>query len=293
VEAVSAEIYVIHVCTSFASRLAFAAMDPTTAAADTLLRLRERTPLVHNITNYVSMDIVANALLAVGASPLMAHAPEEIDEIVALAGALVINIGTLSGAWVAAMERAAERAAVARIPWVLDPVGAGATGYRTSTSLQLARRHPAVIRGNASEILALAGAERATRGVDSIRGSADARDAGERLARELRCVVAVTGAVDYVTDGTRMLRVDNGHPLMAKVTAVGCTASAIVGACVALSADDPLPATAHALAIIGVAGERAAREARAPGSFRVKLIDALFDLTPAALRAEARVGVER
>lgn len=268
-------------------------MDPNTALADTLLRLREQAPLVHNITNFVSMDIVANALLAVGASPLMAHAPEEVDEIVALSGALVINIGTLSADWVKAMERAAKRAQELAKPWVLDPVGAGATAYRTTTSLDLAWRRPTVIRGNASEILALAGAERATKGVDSTRASTDATEAAEGLARELGCVVAVTGAVDYVTDGSRMLSVANGHPMMARITAVGCTASALVGACVAVAPDDPLPATAHALSILGVCGERAARSAAAPGSFRMKLLDALFELTPAEIRKEGRIGVER
>ena len=268
-------------------------MDLNTGAADTLLRVREKSPLVHNITNFVSMDIVANALLAVGASPLMAHAVAEVDEIVALTGALVINIGTLSPDWVKAMERAADSALTLAKPWVLDPVGAGATAYRTTTSLDLAWRRPTVIRGNASEILALAGAERATKGVDSTRASSDACDAAEGLARELGCVVAVTGAVDYVTDGARMLSVANGHPMMARVTALGCTASALVGACVAVSPDDPLPAAAHALAILGVCGERAAGAAAAPGSFRVKLVDALFELTPAELRKEGRMAVER
>ncbi|HJU90024.1 MAG TPA: hydroxyethylthiazole kinase [Gemmatimonadaceae bacterium] len=268
-------------------------MDLNTAAADTLLRLRERSPLVHNITNFVSMDIVANALLAVGASPLMAHAIEEVDEIVALTGAVVINIGTLSPEWVKAMEQAADKALALAKPWVLDPVGAGATSYRTTTSLDLAWRRPTIVRGNASEILALAGAERATKGVDSTRASSDARDAAESLARELGCVVAVTGHIDYVTDGARMLSVGNGHPMMARVTALGCTASALVGACVAVSPDDPLPAAAHALAIIGACGERAARSAAAPGSFRAKLVDALFELTPSDLRNEAKLGVER
>jgi hydroxyethylthiazole kinase len=265
-------------------------MDLQTAAADTLTRIRERGPLVHNITNFVSMDIVANALLAVGASPLMAHAMEEVDEIVALAGTVVINIGTLAPDWVRAMERGAERARALGKPWVLDPVGAGATRYRTDTSARLARMGPAVIRGNASEILAVAGAEGATRGVDSTRASTDAREAAQRLASELGCVVAVTGAVDFITDGARTLSVANGHPLMSRVTAVGCTASALVGACVAVRGDDPLPAAAHALATLGVCGERAARTTSSPGSFRVRLIDALSELTPAELRAEAKLS---
>jgi hydroxyethylthiazole kinase len=260
------------------------------APSHTLVALRAASPLVHNVTNYVSMDIVANALLAVGASPLMAHALEEVDEIVALAHAVAVNIGTLSPHWVEGMHRAAARARALGKPWVLDPVGVGATRYRTETARALATEHrPTVVRGNASEVLALAGATiGTTRGVDSTHASAEARDAAGALARELGCVVAVTGAVDYVTDGARTLAVSNGHPLMARVTALGCTATALVAACVAV-ADDPLAATAHALAVMGVCGERAAEGSPGPGTFRVRFVDALHALAPQSLDRHAHV----
>ena len=272
---------------------------PADAPSRTLHALRERSPLVHNVTNYVAMDLTANALLAVGASPLMAHALEELDEIVAIAHAVAVNIGTLSPEWVRAMHHAAARARAAGKPWVLDPVGAGATRYRTETARALATEHrPTVVRGNASEILALAAAVvgaagdevGGTKGVDSTRGSDEARAAAAALARALGAVVAVTGAIDYVTDGRRTLSVANGHPMMTRVTAMGCAATSLVAACVAV-ADDPLRATAHALAIMGVCGERAAASGAGPGSFRVGFLDALHDVGLPALDAAARVGV--
>lgn len=248
----------------------------------TLQRLRERVPLVQSITNYVSMDVTANALLAIGAAPAMVHAAEEVEEFVGIAHALVINIGTLSPPWVEAMRLAADRAVALGKPWVLDPVGAGATRYRTGTARELAERRPTIVRGNASEILAVAGAANATRGVDSAHASSDAVESARALARQLGCVVAVTGAVDYVTDGARTLSVANGHPLMTRVTALGCSATAIVAAFAAVHAD-PLVATAAALAALGVAGEIAARDSTGPGTFRWKLLDALYLLDEGAM----------
>jgi hydroxyethylthiazole kinase len=242
-----------------------------------LRTVREQSPLVHNITNYVAMDVTANALLALGVSPVMAHAREEVDELVTLAGVLVVNIGTLSPEWVRAMETAADRAVALGKPWVLDPVGAGATRFRTEVARDLAARRPAVIRGNASEILALAGADAATKGVDSTRTPEQAREAAEALAREHGCVVAVTGAVDHVTDGRTTLAVSHGHPLMTRVTALGCALTATVGAFVAVE-KDVLAATAAALALFGHAGEEAARGAPGPGTFRVRMMDELFEL---------------
>jgi hydroxyethylthiazole kinase len=247
-----------------------------------LRTLRERSPLVHNITNYVAMDISANALLAIGAAPAMVHALEEVEEFTAISSALVVNIGTLSPQWVEAMRRAARRAGALGKPWVLDPVGAGATRYRTDTARELAGMRPTVIRGNASEILAVAGGAEGTRGVDSTHASDDAVEAARGLARRTGSVVAVTGAVDYVTDGARMLSVANGHPMMTRVTALGCSATAIVGAFLAVH-DDALFATAAALAVIGLAGEIAAREAPGPGTFRQKLLDALYLMGERAL----------
>ncbi len=254
-----------------------------------LSAVRRESPLVHSITNYVSMDVTANALLAAGASPAMVHAEEEVEDFVSIASALVVNIGTLSPAWVRGMERAAGRASERRIPWVLDPVGAGATPYRTGVARDLARRGPTIVRGNASEILALVEEGRAGKGVDSAHASDEARHAASDLARELGCVVAVTGAVDYVTDGSRLLGVANGHPMMTKVTALGCTASALAAA-FAATTPDPLHATAYALAVLGLCGEIAARESAGPGSLRWRLLDALHGLDEAAVLDGVRVS---
>lgn len=258
------------------------------AAAAAIARVRQASPLVHNITNYVAMDVSANALLAVGASPAMVHAEAEVADFVGIASALVINIGTLSPAWVTAMHLAAERAVAGGKPWVLDPVGAGATPYRTTVAAELARRQPTVIRGNASEILALAGtieggsATGQTKGVDSVHGSEQAIDAARSLAMEFGCVVAVTGPVDYVTDGEAVLGVHNGHPLMTRVTALGCAATGVVGAFLAVQ-PEPLAATAYGLGVFGLAGEIAARDAAGPGTLRWRLLDALHQLDEPAL----------
>lgn len=242
---------------------------------ETVQAVRSQAPLVQNITNYVAMDVAANALLAFGASPAMVHAQEEVEEFVGLASALAINIGTLSGPWVESMHLAAEAALRTGTPWVLDPVGAGATAYRTGVARELAGKRPTVVRGNASEILALAGAAGVTtRGVDSVHGSEDALGLARELAAELGCVVAVTGATDYVTDGKRTVGISNGHPMMTRVTALGCAATAMVAACAAVR-EDALHAAAHALAALGVAGEVAAEGAEGPGSLRWRLLDAL------------------
>lgn len=242
-----------------------------------LARLREAGPLVHCITNYVAMDVTANALLAIGASPAMVHATEEVEDFVSISSALVVNIGTLSPAWVQSMERAADRAVARGTPWVLDPVGAGATTYRTRTARDLAGRKPSVVRGNASEILSLAGEMGGTKGVDSTRGAEEASGVARELARGLGCVVAVTGAVDYVTDGRRTLAVEHGHPMMTRVTALGCALTGITGAFLAVE-PEPLLASAYALALFGLAGEMAASGAIGPGTLRVRIMDALHVL---------------
>jgi hydroxyethylthiazole kinase len=259
-------------------------------AARNLELVRERKPLVHNITNYVVMNSTANALLAAGASPVMAHAPNEVEEMVAIAGALVLNIGTLDDAWVASMTRAAAKAAILGKPIVLDPVGAGATRLRTDAAKALiAEATPAVIRGNASEVLALGDGVFDTRGVDAVHSVADAAAAAAALARKLGTVLAITGPEDLITDGRRTLRVTNGHPLMGMVTGTGCTATALVGAFLAVDLD-PLSAAATGLAYYGLAGEVAAERAGAPGSYAVALIDALYTLDGEKLRAGARIA---
>jgi hydroxyethylthiazole kinase len=266
-------------------------LDATTLvqhAQTVLARVRERAPLVHNITNYVVMNSSANALLAFGASPAMVHAVEEVEAFLGISSALVVNIGTLSPAWVDAMLRAARRATEWQVPWVLDPVGAGATPYRTETARTLLALRPTVLRGNASEILAVAGEEGATKGVDSTAGTDAALAAAARLANRHGCTVVITGAEDVVTDGTRVVRCANGHPLMPRVTGLGCSLSALVGACVAVERDAVL-ASAAALACLGIAGEVGAERAAGPGSLQVALLDALFALDADTLAARARL----
>ncbi|PLX99554.1 MAG: hydroxyethylthiazole kinase [Desulfuromonas sp.] len=241
--------------------------------------LRLQTPLVHNITNFVVMNNTANALLAIGAAPVMAHAVEEVEEMVGIASALVINIGTLSPAWIEAMEKAMKAAAAREIPIVFDPVGAGATTYRTATCRRLLdAAAPTIIRGNASEIMALFDAGVTTRGVDSSADGTDAKTAAEALAKAYDCVVVVSGATDLITDGERHLLVLNGHPLMPRVTGLGCTASALVGAFAAAN-PDPLLASASAMAVMGVCGELAAELSAGPGTLQLHLLDTFYSLT--------------
>lgn len=263
-----------------------AVIDPWIA----LERVRAAAPLVQNITNYVVMNNTANALLATGASPAMVHAVEEVEEFVAISRALVVNIGTLSPRWVEAMRLAAAGAAARGVPWVLDPVGAGATTYRTETAGELAGLHPAVIRGNASEIMVVAGAVGISgKGVDSAHSTQDALAPARALAARTGALVAMTGVVDYVTDGTRAVSIANGHPMMARVTGLGCTATALVGAFLAAN-DDPFAAAVSALAVLGVAGEIAAEQSPGPGSLQVHLLDALYRMDRDMLARRARIA---
>jgi hydroxyethylthiazole kinase len=262
----------------------------STSPGTTLRVLRERKPLVHQITNYVVMNETANATLALGALPVMAHAREEVEEMVGLAGALVLNIGTLSPPWVDAMIAAGTAAADRGIPVVLDPVGAGATGYRTDTARRILDEvGVTVLRGNAGEIATLVGVEAEVRGVESI-AAGDAPGELARLAgRKLGVVASVTGPVDHVSDGDGVLAVANGDPLLAAVTGTGCMSSAITGCFLAAKPAEPLEAAAEALSAFGAAGEDAAREAKGPGSFHVGLYDALASLDPATLDERAKI----
>lgn len=253
--------------------------------------IRARSPLVHNITNFVVMNTTANALLALGASPVMAHAVDEVEEMAGLASALVLNIGTLSPSWIEAMHRAG-RVAVARgVPVVLDPVGSGATRYRTETSLALIRAlAPTIIRGNAGEIASLAGEVGETRGVDSTRDVGSIETLAVDLAAHWHCTIAVSGAIDFVTDGVRSARIHNGHPMMARVTGTGCTATALTGAFAAVSAT-PFEAATNALATMGIAGEIAAEHADGPGSLQLRLLDALYRLDGPTIEHRVRVEI--
>ncbi|WP_404376573.1 hydroxyethylthiazole kinase [Vreelandella aquamarina] len=247
---------------------------------DMLATLRGTTPLVHCITNYVAMNSTANLLLATGASPAMLHAPEEVAEFTAIAGALSINIGTISTPWAESMQLAARTANATGTPWVLDPVAVGATAFRQQVCTALLAYRPSVIRANASEVMALAGLASQGRGVDATASTDEAQQAAIDLARQQRCIVAMTGETDFVTDGTLHYRLTGGHPLMPRVTTLGCGVSALVAAFVAANQAHPLPATLAALACFSIAGSRAGEQASGPGSFQVALLDALYALTP-------------
>lgn len=260
-----------------------------TAPSLLFARMRETSPLVQCITNYVAMNVAANVLLAAGASPAMVHAKEEAGEFAGFAGALTVNIGTLSPAWIAGMKAAAQGAARAGKPWVLDPVAHFATAFRRQAVAELLELRPAVIRGNASEIIALAGGQGSGRGVDSGDSVELAEDAAQRLASSQGAVIAVTGPVDFVTDGDRAARVYGGSPLMPKVTALGCSLTALVGALAAIAPETPFDATVAALATFAAAGEAAELGADGPGSFAVRFLDALHSLDANALEAEGRV----
>jgi hydroxyethylthiazole kinase len=262
-------------------------IDPGT----TLGVIRERRPLVHNITNYVVMNETANAILALGALPVMAHAKEEVREMVGLAGALVLNIGTLSEDWIEAMILAGEAANEGGIPVVLDPVGAGATAYRTAAARHILRAvNVTALRGNAGEVATLVGVEAEVRGVESVAAAHDSAGLAREAASSLGLVASVTGPVDHVSDGERSAAVANGHPLLASITGTGCMSTAITGSFLAAN-DDPFEAAVEALVAFGVAGENAALDAKGPGSFHVNLYDALAALDPATLSERAKVDV--
>ena len=254
--------------------------------------IREKAPVVHSITNYVVMNSTANALLALGASPVMAHAEEEMEEMVGIASALVINIGTLSPAWVRAMFRAAEAARKRRIPIVLDPVGAGATSYRTRTARELIKAvPPEIIRGNASEIMALLDSDTKTKGVDSSASSDAAVDLGRALHAECGAAVCISGETDYTIGRTGVIRGRNGHIMMTRVTGLGCTASALCGAFAAVTSD-PAVAAAEAMAVMGIAGEIAVAGSAGPGSLQVHFLDALYRLSAEDIERLLKLEVE-
>jgi hydroxyethylthiazole kinase len=251
-------------------------METINAIARLLEEVRAKKPLVHQITNYVTVNDCANIVLALGGSPVMADDEGEVEEMVAIASALVLNIGTLNSRTIRSMIRAGKKANELGIPVILDPVGVGATTLRTETASRLlAELKLAVLRGNMSEIKTLAGLSVRTRGVDSIDAGAGGEDVAGGLARKLGCVVAITGATDIITDGIKTGLIDNGHPIMAKVTGTGCMATALVG-CFAGVASDYYLAACAGIMTMGLAGEKA-EAGLAPdegtGTFRVRLLD--------------------
>jgi hydroxyethylthiazole kinase len=258
-------------------------------AGQNLILVRQIKPLIHNITNMVVMNVTANALLAMGASPVMAHAKNEVREMVKLASALVLNLGTLSEEWVDSMLMAGEKATKLNIPVILDPVGSGATSFRTASAKKLINKiNIRVIRGNPSEILSLGHESSKTKGVDSLHTVDDASITAKVLAEQLKTTLAVTGPTDFVTDGERIIRILNGHPLMSLITGSGCMATAIIAAFLAVDSD-AASASATALSYFGLAGEIAGRKSFGPGTFMVQLLDSLYSLTPEMLEKGARI----
>jgi hydroxyethylthiazole kinase len=239
-----------------------------------LAELRRLAPLTHCMTNIVAAGFTANVLLASGASPAMINAIEEVAEFAAIAQGLLVNVGTITGEDAAAMLEAARAARAAGTPWVLDPVAAGALGFRTRVSIELLEHGPAIVRGNASEILALAGAAGGGKGVDSTAESAEALPSAQALAKRSGAVVAISGAIDFITDGDEVIEVPGGHVLMTKVTGVGCALGALMASFLGAGAT-PLQAAAAASAVFAAAGERAARSVRGPGSFATTFLDEL------------------
>ena len=254
----------------------------TTISSDVLsaaiAAVRTQSPLVHNITNYVVMNNSANALLAIGASPVMAHWVSEMEEMTAIAGALVLNIGTLDDKWIDGMLIAGKAAMKRGTPIVLDPVGVGATSQRTEAAMKIIDHcRPTIIRGNASEIMALVDASVKSKGVDSSASSDDALESAKRLAVDTGAVVVISGATDYITNGTDVYTVEGGSPIMTAVTGIGCTSTAIVGAFAAV-VEDPMIAATAAMAVMSLAGERAAEYSRGNGSMQVNFLDELYNL---------------
>ncbi|WP_420337117.1 hydroxyethylthiazole kinase [Roseibium sp.] len=249
--------------------------------------LRAQVPLVHCITNYVAMNIAANVTLAAGASPAMIHAPEEVANFVPIAGALTINIGTLSAAWLDGMKTAAIAANSSNVPWVLDPVAHFVTPYRRKAAQELLNLKPTILRGNASEIIELAGAAGSGKGADSGDRVNDAHNSAQALAARYGCVVAVSGSVDFITDGSNSASIIGGSDIMPTVTALGCSLTALVGAYAAVA--PRLDATVAAFVHFAEAGERAATDAIGPGTFAAAFLDKLYALEPENLE-ETRVS---
>ena len=258
---------------------------PVSIIADELARLRAANPLVHLLTNEVVQEITANVLLAIGAAPAMIVAEEEASIFASISGALLVNVGTLYPARLTVMQQAVAAANKAGVPWTLDPVAVGVLDYRTQACREFLAATPAAIRGNASEILALAGFAGTGRGVDTTTGSDSAVHAAEQLARATGAVVAVTGETDFITDGTTIWATPWGHPIMTRVVGTGCALSALVAAFTA-QAPNRLNAVAAACAVAGLCGERAKANSHGPGTFKAAFLDALYQISPENLREQ-------
>lgn len=243
-----------------------------------LFDLRKANPLVHNITNFVVMNNTANALLAIGASPMMIHGHKEVETGVEVASSLVINIGTLDDYWAESMLTAAKKANQTGKPWILDPVGAGLSAFRNEVLKQLIGFKPTVIRGNASEIMALnLFSTSQTKGVDSTNTSEQALEMAKSLNGKTGSIICISGQIDYVVGNDKIIAVENGHELMTKVTGLGCSSTAVIGGFLGLNTDSFLEAVSG-VALFSLAGELAFEKAKGPGSLQMELYDALYNL---------------
>ncbi|TGL58375.1 hydroxyethylthiazole kinase [Leptospira sarikeiensis] len=251
---------------------------PSPEVVSDLAEVRKHAPLTHVLTNIVVTNWTANVLLAAGASPAMVIAEEEVSDFAAIAGGVLINVGTINSFDAKAIKKAAIAAQKAGTPWVLDPVAVGALSYRTEIAKDLLQHKPTVIRGNASEILALAGAVGGGKGVDSTAVSSDALPLAKELAQNTGAVVAISGEVDYITDGKETVAVPGGHILMTKVTGVGCSLGALIASFLGVQ-KDALRAAVSASAVFAIAGSRAAERSSGTGSFAVAFLDELSTIS--------------
>jgi len=263
------------------------------AVAQTLIQVRQKRPVVHVITNWVTAGDVASALHAVGARPIMAFAAEEVDDIVSGADALVLNLGTPDPPRVKTMSQAGRHANTLGRPVVFDPVGVGASRFRDEAAERiLSDLHIAIIRGNRAEIGILAGRGGELRGVDTAIAPPDLSVAAEILSLRTGAVVAVTGPQDLVVSSEKRILVENGHPMMSQVTGMGCMVTAMIGAFAAVETD-LLTATGGAIAFFGLAGERAGLRAEGPGTFKMALLDAIYSLTPAEFQSGVKLTEQK
>lgn len=257
--------------------------------------VKEKSPLIHHITNYVTVNDCANIVLAIGGSPVMADDLEEVTEMVSFASALVLNIGTLNSRTIDSMLAAGLRAKELGVPVILDPVGVGATKLRTNTAEKLIRElKPEVIRGNMSEIKVLAGIEVAIKGVDSLADEQDSTVVAKKMAFELGSVIAITGKTDVVSDGCQVCLLDNGHRILADVSGTGCMTSSLIGTFCGVT-KDYFTASVIGIISMGLAGEIAhasLRHGEGIGTFRARLLDSIYNLTPEILAKEGKISYE-
>jgi hydroxyethylthiazole kinase len=253
-------------------------MEMTPYTIEAIARIRQSAPLIHNITNFVVMNSSANILLAIGASPVMAHCLAEIEEMTSLASALVLNIGTIEEDWHASMILAGKTANTLGIPVILDPVGAGATRFRTEAVRKIMENCSiTVLRGNCSEILSLATSDIKTKGVDSTLSLSDEMvEVARQMAIDNECVIAISGEEDCITDGNQVFRVRNGQPIMTRVTGTGCGLTAVTAAFCAVEEKNMAKATAAAFGFYGLCGDLAIQTSDKPGSFQVAFLDQLY-----------------